>query len=139
MNSAALTPASIASLGKLADLLDLIASMRNLSDPFTSPEALRAALEALARLASTLGVDAEWLAWLRAIDDNAALLDLIVAAGRFVENLLHSAAANTGGASGNHPLPGHIVTAQGVPLADWLTLITELIAVVQKLRTPSVT
>jgi hypothetical protein len=131
-----LTPASIASLGKLADLLDLIASLRNLSDPFSSSEALRAALEALGRLAATLGVEDDWLTWLRAIEDNPALLDLIVAAGRFVENLLHSGPTGTGGASGTHPTPGHSVTIQAVPLADWLTLITQLIAVLQKLRIP---
>src|SRR5262245_45611041 len=82
------TPTSLPSLTKLHDLLNLLAELRDLSNPFDTPASLKATLELLADLGSILGVNHELLNWLADVENNAPLLYLILSAGRFLESLV---------------------------------------------------
>lgn len=133
-------PTSLPSLSKLHDLLNLLAELRDLANPFDSPAALKSTLELLADLGSILGVNHDLLNWLSNIENNAALLDLILSAGRFLESLvgqvsnLPSSAPVT--ATSNNP-PS--LTTASLGLAQLLPLILDLVQLLNRLRTPSST
>lgn len=122
------TPASLPSLNKLHDLLNLLAQLRNLSNPFDSPAALKSTLDLLADLGSILGLNHELLNWLTDIENNAPLLDLILSAGRFLESLVSTPATTP---------PTNTITIQSLGLAQLLPLIIELIQLLHRVRAPS--
>jgi len=67
------TAASLPSLSKLHDLLNLLSELRDLSNPFDSPAALKSTLELLADLGAILGVNPDLLNWLTDIENNTPL------------------------------------------------------------------
>ncbi|HEY2883212.1 MAG TPA: hypothetical protein VGJ15_12280 [Pirellulales bacterium] len=77
-------------LGALRNLLDLLAGLRNLSDPFGSPDGLRGAIALLLNLGTTLGLDAKWLAWLQSVLDNSQLFNIVLAIGSYLESLVEA-------------------------------------------------
>jgi len=120
------TSTSLPSLSKLHDLLNLLAELRDLSNPFDSPAALKSTLELLADLGSILGLNHELQSWLTDIENNAPLLDLILSAGRFLESLISPP---------NQPTPPtNTITIQSLGLAQLLPLIIELVQLLQRLR-----
>jgi hypothetical protein len=123
------TPASLPSLSKLHDLLNLLAELRNLSNPFDSPAALTSTLELLADLGSIIGVNHELLDWLTNIENNTPLLDLILSAGRFLESLVSPSNPSTS--------PTGTITIQSLGLAQLLPLILELVQLLGRLRKPA--
>ena len=124
------TSTSLPSLSKLHDLLNLLAELRDLSNPFDSPAALKSTLELLADLGSILGLNHELQSWLTDIENNAPLLDLILSAGRFLESLV---------CPPNQPTtpPTNTITIQSLGLAQLLPLIIELVQLLQRLRKPA--
>ena len=119
------TAASLPSLSKLHDLLNLLSELRDLSNPFDSPAALKSTLELLADLGSILGVNHELLNWLTDIENNTPLLDLILSAGRFLESLISPS---------NQPThPTNTITIQSLGLTQLLPLIIELIQLLHRL------
>jgi hypothetical protein len=120
------TSTSLPSLNKLHDLLNLLAELRSLSNPFDSPAALKSTLELLADLGSILGLNHDLLNWLTDIENNAALSDLILSAGRFLESLISAPAPTTP--------PTNTITIQSLGLTQLLPLILELIQLLHRLR-----
>jgi len=121
------TAASLPSLSKLHDLLNLLSELRDLSNPFDSPAALKSTLELLADLGSILGVNHELLNWLTDIENNTPLLDLILSAGRFLESLVSPSGPTT-------TPPTNTITIQSLGLTQLLPLIIELIQLLHHLR-----
>src|ERR1051326_7360236 len=136
------TPASLPSLSKLHDLLNLFAELRNLSNPFNSAASLKASLELLADLGAILGVNHDLLNWLTDIENTPAILDLILSAGRFLESLvgqvsnLPSSTPVTATSNEPSPLtPDHCpLTTASLGLAQLLPLILELVQLLRCLR-----
>src|SRR5262249_54349459 len=87
MTSSPAKTLSLPNLGALRNLLNLLASLRDLSNPFASIENLRATIQLLINFGGTIGFDLKWLAWLQSIGDNPELLNLVLAAGQFLEKL----------------------------------------------------
>lgn len=143
MTTVPTTPASLPSLNKLHDLLNLLAQLRNLSNPFDSPAALKSTLDLLADLGSILGVNHELLNWLTDIENNAPLLDLILSAGRFLESLLplprveDPPRLGEGSGEGAGTSSTNTITIQSLGLAQLLPLIIELIQLLHRVRAPS--
>jgi hypothetical protein len=133
-------PASLPSLSKLHDLLNLLAELRNLSNPFDSAAALKSTLELLTDLGSILGVNHELLNWLTDIETNTPLLDLVLSVGRFLESFLPlplGEGRGEGAGSVRAPSPTNTITIQSLGLTQLLPLIIELIQLLHRLRAPS--
>jgi hypothetical protein len=79
---------SLPNLNSLRALLNLLASMRDLSNPFSSIDDLRRAIELFLDFGTTLGFDSNWLIWLQKVHDNPELLNLLLATGQYLESIL---------------------------------------------------
>jgi hypothetical protein len=121
---------------KLRELLDLLAALRDIREPLTSPEGLRASLELLLRLAEFAGIDRAWTDRVRAILDDPRTFDIVLAIVRYLHGLIatdqimqaiaeHHAAENNDRSNGD-------VAAQD--FFDWLPLILEIIALLREFR-----
>lgn len=122
---------------KLRELLDLLAALRAIRDPLTSPEGLRASLELLLRLAEFVGVDRAWTDRIRSVLDDPRAFDIVLAIVRYLHGLMESEqvvrliAEND--AAGVERLAGDSdIAAQD--FLDWLPLILEIIALLREFR-----
>jgi hypothetical protein len=116
------SPALLPNLTTLRNLLEIISTLRNLSDPFSSADSLRRSIDMLLQLAETLNLNAKWTAWVRTIRENPELLNLILAAGHYLETLLEPA-----------PQTKNNISIQSLNLQDLLTLLSELIQLLEHL------
>ena len=113
---------------KLRELLDLLAALRDIREPLTSPEGLRASLELLLRLAEFAGVDHAWTDRIRKILDDPRAFDIVLAIVRYLHGLLETEQVVQAIAERN----ATDVAAQD--FLDWLPLILEIIALLRELR-----
>jgi hypothetical protein len=139
-NTAARMPLALPMVGintKLRELLDLLAALRDIRDPLTSAEGLRASLELLLRLAEFAGVDRAWTDRVRTILDDPHAFDIVLAIVRYVHGLMDTeqvvrSIADYDAASGQCLAAESDVAAQD--FVDWLPLILEIIALLRELR-----
>jgi hypothetical protein len=122
---------------KLRELLDLLASLRNIREPLTSPEGLRASLELLLRLAEFAGVDRAWTDRVRTILDDPRAFDVVLAIVRYLHGLVSGEniirlIAEEDAATIERLAAESEVAAQD--FLDWLPLILEIIALLRELR-----
>jgi hypothetical protein len=130
--SAKMKSSLLPGLATLRDLLDVVSAVRGLSDPFGSLDDLRSALQLLERLGTTLQLNPKWLAWLQSIYDDAPLLEVLLAVGHYVENLIDPAVPAQIGESSQ---PGRDDAGiQAVDFSKWLSLFAELLQLIQQLR-----
>jgi hypothetical protein len=120
---------------KLRELLDLLAALRDIREPLTTPEGLRASLELFLRLAEFAGVDHAWTDRIRKVLDDPRAFDVVLAIVRYLHGLIateqimqviaehNAASAETSSTD---------VAAQD--FIDWLPLILEIIALLRDLR-----
>src|SRR5262245_199283 len=150
MKPAPTTAALLPSLTTLRDLLELLASLRNLNDPFSSPEALATTLDLALRFGQTLNLNPTWLNCLRALHNNHELLNVRAPVGHYLESLVaqlanphHNDFAATAtsdqGPVTNDSLPpttdnGPLTTSA---LPQLLPLILQLLQLLQHLRKPN--
>ena len=122
---------------KLRELLGLLAALREIRDPLTSPEGLRASLELLLRLAEFVGVDPAWTRRLRSLLDDPRAFDVVLAIVRYLHGLMETeqvmqAIAERDPAAVERLAAETDVSAQD--FLDWLPLILEIIALLREFR-----
>jgi hypothetical protein len=83
-----LTTAALPLNTKFRELLDLLAALRDIREPLTTPEGLRASLELLLRLAEFTGVDRSWTDRVRTILDDPRAFDIVLAIVRYLQGLI---------------------------------------------------
>jgi hypothetical protein len=128
-----LTTTALPLNSKLRELLSLLAALRDIREPLTSPDGLRASLELLLRLAAFAGVDRSWTDRVRTILDDSRAFDIVLAIVRYFDGLMETEQVVQSIAEHN----GTDLAAQD--LLDWLPLVLEIIALLRDLRrTPSV-
>jgi hypothetical protein len=120
---------------KLRELLDLLAALREIREPLTSPAGLRASLELLLRLAEFVGIDPAWTDRIRRVLDDERAFDIVLAIVRYLHGLMTTeeviqsiAQYNT---AAEAPSRGEIAAQD---FLDWLPLILEIIALLRELR-----
>ena len=129
--TAARMPLALPVLGintKFRELLDLLAALRDIRDPLTSAEGLRASLELLLRLAEFAGVDRAWTDRVRTILDDPHAFDIVLAIVRYLHGLLDTEQVVRSIA--DHDAAD--VAAQD--FLDWLPFILEIVALLRELR-----
>jgi hypothetical protein len=122
---------------KLRELLDLLAALRDIRDPLTSPEGLRASLELLLRLAEFVGVDRAWTGRIRTILDDPRVFDIVLAIVRYLQGLMETEQviqliAENDTADVQRLAAETDLAAQD--FLDWLPLILEIIALLREFR-----
>jgi hypothetical protein len=118
--------------GTLRQVLDLLASIRNLDQPLTSAAGLQQALTSLVQLAGLLGVSAGWTAQLQSILADPAVFNVVLAV---VQQFLGSAQPATPGPSPSPaPAQTQAVAIDAQALALWLPLVTETIGMIREIR-----
>lgn len=116
-------------LTKLRDVLDLVAAVRDLDDPFGSVEQFRRLVDLVTRLGAFCGVDQTWLDRWEAILTDDELVGAVLAVARYVLSLTtKSTTANRA----TDALPTVVIDRQSY--ADWLPLVIELLQLVLRLR-----
>ncbi|MEX2138677.1 MAG: hypothetical protein WD894_05410 [Pirellulales bacterium] len=122
---------------KLRELLDLLAALRAIRDPLSSPEGLRASLALLLRLAEFAGVDRAWTDRVRAVLDDPRSFDIVLAIVRYLHGLMETEQvvrliAENDAAAVERLAAQNDVAAQD--FLDWLPLILEIIALLREFR-----
>jgi hypothetical protein len=114
------------------DLLELLASIRNLREPLTSPDGLRQAIALLVRLAELVGIDDAWTSLLRQIVVKASLFNLVLAIVKYLADVTGWDQSQQSilalSAEGEHV----VVDAQS--LVDWLPIVLEIIRLLKQIR-----
>jgi len=118
--------------GRLRQMLDLLAAVRELDGTITEPAGLRAYVALVLRFAELFGIDSVWIDRLRSVVENDATLELLLAIVRFAANWL-------GRLDEQDPelvRAAHSSTAsvEGTVLAEWLPLVLWLLETWRRLR-----
>jgi hypothetical protein len=116
-------------LTKLRDVLDLVAAVRDLDDPFGSIDQFRKLVELVGRLGAFFGVDQTWLdRWESLLtDDKQAQAVLAV-----VQYVVSLSAKPTTTIRATDAIPAVVVDRQ--TYTDWLPLVVEFLQFVLRLR-----
>lgn len=118
--------------GRLRQILDLLAAVRELNGSITEPADLRAYVELVLRFAELFGLDEVWISRLRGVVENDATLELLLAIVRFAASwlgrvdereadLVRAASAAT-------------TSVEAAALAEWLPLVLWLLETWRRLR-----
>lgn len=111
----------------LRDLLDLVAILRDTSEPIDSPEGLRRAIDGLLKLGQSLGLDPELLAKLRTLIENPRIFEVMLAVARYLVDLIDRSSSEL-----VKPLVD--LEPHAVDPGTWLAIILEVIALLRRLR-----
>lgn len=133
--SVTLNSLDVTNLGTLSELLDLLAKLSKLSAPLNTPDGLRGAIDLLLRLGSLVGLDSDWLDWLRGILEDQAVFNLVLAVLNYALSVIEPPQA--GSMSDLSHNSGTKLTTQAIPIAVWLSLFAEIAQLLQKLRAKS--
>lgn len=116
--------------GKLRQVLDLLAAVREIEGSLTEREGLRGYVAIVLRFAELLGLESEWIERLRGVLENDASLDLLLALVRFAANWMGRLERNGGGrVHATSP-----ATVEAAALAAWLPLVLWLLETWRQLR-----
>jgi hypothetical protein len=137
--TAARVPLPLPVLGftsKLRELLDLLAALRDIREPLTSPDGLRASLELLLRLAEFAGIDRAWTDRIRRVLDDQRAFDIVLAIVRYLHGLMATEEIVRSIAQYNAAAKNNATTADlaAQDFLNWLPLILEIIAFLRELR-----
>ncbi len=117
---------------KIRELIDVIASLRDLSEPITTPEGLRQTVELLARVARLVGIDPAWIDRLLSILDDEATFRVVLAVVHFV--LQNVSRIAVGGAVRISLTEDDDVHLTAHAFVDWLPLVMQIINLLGQLR-----
>jgi hypothetical protein len=123
-------------LSTLRELLNIISTLRGISDPFGSLDGLRGAIALLLRLGTTLQINPKWLAWLQSVSDDDSLLNLLLAVGEYLESLVNQPAADQHAQS--DAAAASDIANQAIDFASWLAIIRELVQLLGQIRSQTV-
>ena len=116
--------------GRLRQVLDLLATVREIEGSLTEREGLRGYVELVLRFAELFGLESEWIERLRGVLENDASLDLLLALVRFAANWMGRLEKKGGGdLQATSP-----ATVEAAALAEWLPLVLWLLETWRQLR-----
>lgn len=116
----------------LRELLETLAALRGMDQPFTSPEGWQQVLRLIERLAELAGVEEVWLERLRKFAADEALLAILAAVAEYLWLLRSS-----DGSALPPVLPMFDTddrTVEALAIEDWLPLLLEIVALLRTLR-----
>ncbi len=116
-------------LGRLRDLLDLLADIQQMREPLTTPGGLRQALELLARLAELIGIDLQWIERVQAVLADERVFNIVLAVMQYVLFSLWEDAEAT-----VFDFSGESCGIDAQSFSEWLPLVLELLAFWRFLR-----
>jgi len=116
--------------GRLRQILDLLAAVREIEGSLTERDGLRGYVELVLRFAELFGLESEWIERLRGVLENDASLDLLLALVRFAANWMGRLERNGGGDL--HATSS--ATVEAAALAEWLPLVLWLLETWRQLR-----
>jgi len=120
-------------LAPLRELLQLWLSLRDISEPLTSPEGLRKTLELIARLGELVGLDESIINRISTLLDNPAALNVVLAIVQYVLGVV-------GGRSQQGDLRVTLlesreeVVVDSQSLVEWLPLVISLLNLLREIR-----
>lgn len=115
-------------LGRLRDVLELLAAVRELDAPLDTPEQFRKLVSLVVRLGALFGLDDAWLRRWELLLTDDDLVQVVLAIAHYVLNRVSSEAERKTGES---------LTAQAIDrqsYVDWLPLVVELLRIVRQIR-----
>lgn len=123
------------SLGRLArvrELLEILAAVRGISEPLTSPAGLRQAALLVLRLGELLGLDPHWTERLEQLLASDALLETVLAVVRYV--LGSQGREQTDGSIRAAGSDGREIVVDEASLLEWLPLVVQLLRILRQIR-----
>ena len=124
--------AAIVRLTTLRDLLALLAALRDLREPVTSPAGLRQSISLLLRLAELVGIEPAWIERLRTILDDPGAFNIVLAVVQYALGLAAREAAGVVRLAGCESDEGIEVTAEA--LAEWLPPVIQIVGLLRQIR-----
>ncbi|MCE9604586.1 MAG: hypothetical protein K8U03_06730 [Planctomycetia bacterium] len=112
-------------LGRLRDVLELLAAVRDLDAPLDSPEQFRKLIALVVRLGGLFGIDDAWVERLNTILTDDDLVQVVLA---IVHYVLHRTSRD----AGDRAILTQSIDRQSY--IDWLPIVVELIRIVRQIR-----
>lgn len=128
----AIEPFFLERFAKIRELLNILAALRDLTEPITTADGLRQTIELLARVARLVGVDPRWIDRLVSILDDEATFRVVLAIVHFVLNSVARKAE--GGAVRITLSEDDDVHLTAHAFIDWLPLVMQIINLLGQLR-----
>lgn len=129
--SLALESASLARLGLVRELLELIAAARRMQEPLTTAAGLRAALALVVRLLELVGLDPAWRTRLEAILADERVFRIVLALVQGIFGTLDDASDP---AFRVRAEAAEAVVLDTQSLVDWLPVVVQLVRLWRLLR-----
>ena len=120
-------------MGRVRDLLDLLADVRAIDGPWTTAAGLRKVIELVLKLADMAGVNDHWTERLRAAVADERLFQVLLAVVRYVAGLAGREMAD-GAVRVSLADDGEEVVVDAQSFLLWLPLVIQLINLVRNLR-----
>jgi hypothetical protein len=119
-------------LSLIRDLLQLIGRMRQITDPVTSPEGLRQAIELLLSFAELLGLSQEVTQRLRQILDNEIIFQIVLGIVRFLlgEGISNINDGHLHATFGD----GSTFVVEAKDFLSWLPIVVQIINLIRFIR-----
>lgn len=117
-------------LVRLRDALDLVAAIREMRDPFATPEEFRKLLALVVRLGEQFGIEPSWLERWESLLTDDRLVQVVLAVAQYVLSILNRSSTN---ASSTAQTPQTVVVGAQA-YSEWLPLVLELLRIVLSLR-----
>lgn len=118
-------------LTRFRDALDLIAAIREIRDPFATPDEFRKLLSFVVRLAEQFGVDPNWLERWESLLTDDRLVQVVLAIAQYVLGTLNRSQVESHTSAQSTQA---LVVVGAQVYAEWLPLVLELLRLVLRLR-----
>jgi len=133
MSNAVVMPAGLLDRnGKLRQLLELIAALRELAGPITEPDGLRGVIALLMKSGELLGLDPAWIERLRSVTDNEATFQLVLALARFAAGWMGRSGEES--ADTVRAASETLATVDARSIVEWLPFVLSLVEIWWRLR-----
>lgn len=135
MNATMPGPLAASQFQRFRDLLRLLAALRDISEPLTTPEGLKKAIAVLLELAVFLGLDQQLVERIRLILSDERVFQLVLAIVGYLAGLLR-----LDGETGDGRLRLTALDGQGElnvetrGFLEWLPFILQIIELIRRLR-----
>jgi hypothetical protein len=123
-NDTVVVATALAPLGKLRELLALLAALREIRDPIATPIGLRQTIAVLIRLAELAGIEPAWIDRLRTILADPAVFNIVLAIVQYVFGLVETDEVSA---------RGQVEILAEAEFAEWLPIAIQVIGLARQL------
>lgn len=119
-------------LGKIREVLELVAGIRDIDEPWTSPDGFRQAIALVLRFADLVGIDPKWTERVESILRDQGIFNIVLAIVQYVAGV--AGKEQTDSTISVAAAGGAEVVIDQQSFLDWLPLVIQLMSLIRQIR-----